>query len=291
MIDKDIVLEALGVICNAEITSVQQKQREVGICSGFLEAVKILLFNAPATQLPITQLISTVVDGDQTCSVSQSSLRRIGHVSSGLPGNIGIKGFPANKHVSKFEIEERNGRRFIINEEEFFDPRFHYDFTGMKDTDTFYRGDEEYRRPCGWQRFALKVLDKYDGNEWLGTAGYRTRSVSGEWPVSYHGTSYDSACEIIKGRFKPGPRDVYGRGVYSTPDIAEAFGYCKGFTSQKNGKTYKVILQNRINPRYREKHKDDKYWLVHINDGLSEEEEGKMVERAIRPYGLLLKEF
>ncbi|XP_026005617.1 uncharacterized protein LOC113010653 [Astatotilapia calliptera] len=218
-------------------------------------------------------------------------MRIDGHVSSGLPGNIGIKGFPANKHVSKFEIEERNGRRFIINEEEFFDPRFHYDFTGMKDTDTFYRGDEEYWRPYGWQRFAIKVLDKYDGNEWLGTAGYRTRSVSGEWPVSYHGTSYDSACDIIKGRFKPGHRDVYGRGVYSTPDIEVALKYCKDFKSKKNGKTYKVILQNRINPRYREKHHNDKYWLVPINDRVSKEEEEKMVARAIRPYGLLLKEF
>lgn len=66
MIDNDIVLEALGVICNAKITSVQQKQGEVGIGSGLLEAFKNLFFTAPATQLPVTQLISTVVDGDQT---------------------------------------------------------------------------------------------------------------------------------------------------------------------------------------------------------------------------------
>ncbi|XP_031610717.1 uncharacterized protein LOC116332017 [Oreochromis aureus] len=285
MIDNEIVLEALGVICNAEVTSLQQKQRsEVDIVPFLLGALKNL-FIAAETQLPITQLISTVVDGDQTCSVSQSSLSRILYgeqVSGERPGS-------QNEHVSEFEVDKK--RRFIIDEEEFFDPRFHYDFTEMKDTDNFYRGDEEYRRPYGWKRYALKVLDKYDGNEWLGTAGYRTWSVSGEWPVSYHGTSYDSACEIIKGRFKPGWINLYGRGVYSAPDITEALAYCKDFKSKKNGKTYKVILQNRINPSYREKWNNDKYWLVRIDRGSSEEEEGKMVERAIRPYGLLLKEF
>lgn len=53
---------------------------------------------------------------------------------------------------------------------------------------------------------------------------------------------------------------------------------------------YQVILQNRINPKYREKHNDDKYWLVRIPSGTSKEEEDELVDRAIRPYGLLLKE-
>ncbi|KAI3370586.1 hypothetical protein L3Q82_007155 [Scortum barcoo] len=46
----------------------------------------------------------------------------------------------------------------IIDEEEFFDPDYDYDFTDLKDTETFYRGGEVYERPCGWKHYALKVL-------------------------------------------------------------------------------------------------------------------------------------
>lgn len=37
---------------------------------------------------------------------------------------------------------------------------------------------------------ALKIKGNYpDGDTWLGTSGWRSYSVSGEWPVSDHGTS------------------------------------------------------------------------------------------------------
>ena len=69
------------------------------------------------------------------------------------------------------------------------DPAFDYDFTGKKDDGTvFYRGGTCYYRPYGWKRYALKVLDRYDDNKWLGRSGHRTGSSDGEWPVSYHGT-------------------------------------------------------------------------------------------------------
>lgn len=80
---------------------------------------------------------------------------------------------------------------------------------------------------------------------------------------------------------------MYGRGIYSTPQLSVAESYAKEFTS-KNRK-YKVIVQNRINPQYRQKHNDDSYWLVSIPDGTSGPEEQLMVERSIRPYGLLVK--
>lgn len=48
-------------------------------------------------------------------------------------------------------------RSFIIDEGEFFDPTFDYDFSGLQDTETYYRGGEVYERPSGWYRFALKV--------------------------------------------------------------------------------------------------------------------------------------
>lgn len=83
---------------------------------------------------------------------------------------------------------------------------------------------------------------------------------------------------------------MYGRGIYSTPDMSEAIHYAKTFTSSTNGKKYKVILQNRINPEYRKKYYNDRYWLIPIPQGTSDAEEQEMVDRAIRPYGLLLKE-
>lgn len=58
----------------------------------------------------------------------------------------------------------------------------------------------------------------------------------------------------------------------------------------KNGKKYRVILQNRINPQYRQKYNNDKYWLIPIPHGTSEKDEEKIVHKAIRPYGLLLQE-
>lgn len=42
-------------------------------------------------------------------------------------------------------------------------------------------------------------------------------------------------------------RFVYGRGIYSTPDINVAKGFAKSFTL--NAQEYLVILQNRVNPK------------------------------------------
>lgn len=67
------------------------------------------------------------------------------------------------------------------------------------------RGDEPYRRPYGWMRFALKVLNKYpDGNAWLGPDGWRSHSMPGEWPVSYHGTGLQEAKGIIQSYYQTG---------------------------------------------------------------------------------------
>ncbi|XP_019737345.1 metabotropic glutamate receptor 8-like isoform X2 [Hippocampus comes] len=88
----------------------------------------------------------------------------------------------------------------VIDEDEFFDSQYDFDFSNLKDTRTYYRGGEVYRRPCGWLRFALKVWDKYpDGNVWLGERGHGTTTCSkpGEWPVSYHGTTKNGARAII----------------------------------------------------------------------------------------------
>ena len=59
--------------------------------------------------------------------------------------------------VNQVDIVAVKDKNHIIDENEFFDPRFDYDFTNLRDTETFRRGGEVYERPCGWQRFALRV--------------------------------------------------------------------------------------------------------------------------------------
>ncbi|KAA0713390.1 hypothetical protein E1301_Tti009190 [Triplophysa tibetana] len=179
----------------------------------------------------------------------------------------------------------------FVDLDELFDPDYDYDFTHCKDRSECWRGDEVYKRPCGWYRIAVKVLDKYrDGNEWLGTDGWRSYSVAGEWPVSYHGTSIEGAKGILSSHYKAGPRDLYGRGIYSTYDIDEASDYCKEFKSKTNGKTYRVLMQNRINPQMRKVCDRKDYWLIEIHRGSSPEKEREIVKKSIRPYGILIKE-
>ena len=48
------------------------------------------------------------------------------------------------------------------------------------------RGGLEYKRPCGWKRYALKVIDKYENNNWIGKEDKSNNDS--EWAISYHGT-------------------------------------------------------------------------------------------------------
>ncbi|XP_073693792.1 uncharacterized protein [Garra rufa] len=180
-------------------------------------------------------------------------------------------------------------KEVFVNMTELLDPRYDYDFRNVTNNSLCQRGGEPYKRPCGWYRIALKVLNKYpDGNVWLGTDGMREHSVAGEWPVSYHGTSCTGAEGIASSSYKPGGGQIYGRGIYSTYDIEEACSYSKQFT--KNGKTYNVILQNRVNPKMRKQCEKKEYWLIEIPEGTTSDKEKEIVEKSIRPYGILLKE-
>ena len=201
--------------------------------------------------------------------------------------------------VDEFHPYNLTGRRraqmkeCFIDLKEFFDPKYDCDFTDLSDSSECMRGDELYERPKGWYRMALKVKGKYpDGDTWLGTKGWRSHSAPGEWPVSYHGTSLDGAKGIIRSHYKAGDGSAYGRGIYSTPDIhvAEREDYAKTFTSKTTGKSYKVILQNRINPQMREICQRSDYWLIPVHKGTSAEDERQIVESSVRPYGILIKE-
>lgn len=187
-----------------------------------------------------------------------------------------------------------------INPQDFFHPKYNYDFTNIKDGKTsFFRGNEQYLRPCGWDRAALLVLQKYDGgDDWLGTG-------KDAWPVSYHGNKMDGSLGVIlthKGSVADEPQfldaaaaslvtgNTRGRGVYSTQDIKVAEDFCKTFKSKTDGKTYKVLLQNRINPKERKKCEREGFWLVYIPEGSTDVQTRAIVQSSLRPYGLLLKQ-
>ncbi|KAM9340703.1 uncharacterized protein ABDE67_016447 [Symphorus nematophorus] len=186
-----------------------------------------------------------------------------------------------------------------INPQDFFHPQYDYDFTNIKDGNTkFMRGNEQYVRPCGWNRAALRVAQKYDGGDgWLGTG-------KDAWPVSYNGHNMDGSLGIILthgGSPSDDPKfldaaaaslvtgETRGRGVYSTPDIKMAEKYCKKFKSKVDGKMYKVVLQNRINPEKRKKCQREDIWLVYVPQGYSDVQMRALVQESIRPYGLLLQ--
>ena len=52
------------------------------------------------------------------------------------------------------------------------DPKFDYDFTKRADDGKkYYRGGYEYHRPYGWKRYAIKVMGRFENDNWLGEQG------------------------------------------------------------------------------------------------------------------------
>ena len=165
----------------------------------------------------------------------------------------------------------------IFVDDGFLDPSYNHDFTGERDDYKVYiRGGEAYYRPYGWYRFAMKVFNKYGDNTWLGGIGTRTASTAGEWPVSYHGTTKEGAEAIASEGYdvNRGRRQRYGKGIYSTLHLSIAECYAIEFSN--NGKRYKIVFQNRVNPANLRKVNEDQYWITDDSD--------------IRPYGILVKE-
>jgi hypothetical protein len=140
----------------------------------------------------------------------------------------------------------------VLGKSSLLDTPYHYDFINISDNGIkFSRGGKEYIRPCGWNRFALKVKGKYPDDIWLQGKTPRAdiySSAEDEWPVSYYGTSLNNGLSIAEEGYKldKGAR-FYGKGIYSTPDIEVASLYANG--EPFNGKTYKVVVQNRVNPK------------------------------------------
>ena len=148
------------------------------------------------------------------------------------------------------------------------DPRFDYDFTKMIDDGTQYmRGGKIYQRPYGWKRISLKVIGKYEDDDWLGPQGIRKGSSNKEWPVSYHGTEENAGKSIADEGYKLSKckRFNFGKGIYSSPSIAVAERYATEFYYGKD--KFKVVMQNRVKDENlniipaNQYHDSDEYWV------------------------------
>jgi hypothetical protein len=160
------------------------------------------------------------------------------------------------------------------------------------------RGGQPYHAPAGYIRYGLNVAGKFDnGNDlWLGM-----KNGPGEWCVSYHGTKPDKVKPIIETPLKAGAGDVYGCGIYCSPNPAEAAQYTDYITSTTSQGTVKLryMFMCRVNPRsihhctqtpclearnanytlhFTQRHD---YWFVNCEN---------QSYQNIRPYGLLVRE-
>ena len=196
-----------------------------------------------------------------------------------------------NKILSDYNIQNESTLHLVLRlrggafieyhlPDNLLDPKYDYDFTNINDNGKiFMRGGLEYKRPCGWKRYALKVDDKYENNVWLGETGKSNNDS--EWAVSYHGTKIYCAEPICLNGLKPGINNKYGIGVYCTPNISTAEKYAEIFISPTTGKKYKIVFQNRVKPssiiKCKEKGGPGDYWYV--PDG-----------KDIRPYSICIKE-
>ena len=204
-------------------------------------------------------------------------------------------GIPPSATIFLLVRTRGGGPDFQLDPDE-LDPGYNYDFTNVSDDGkTYMRGGKPYKRPYGWKRFAVKVLDVYESNTWLGPNGMRTEEAQGEWPVSYHGTSLKAAKGIMDIGYKMGSRqrfeDVYGKAVYSSPSLDfVARDYATTFSHK--GSDWKVVLQNRVNPA--PGHLciiDPATYDVEVEYWLSPKQDIDKKVYDLRPYGLLFKKF
>ena len=186
-------------------------------------------------------------------------------------------GIDDSSEITVVRLRAINASDVLVLDGNSWDRPYDYDFTNIDDQEKRYsRGGVEYRRPCGWKRFAIKVAGKYENEVWLGS-----NDSPNEWPVSYHGTGHDAAKTIAQTGYDltKHTRHAHGRGIYSTPDIEVAKRYAKSFTL--SGQQYLVILQNRVNLKNVTKLSRDEtgvgeYW---ISPDATD----------IRPYGLCIR--
>jgi hypothetical protein len=181
-----------------------------------------------------------------------------------------------------------------------FDPRWNRDFSIESNcSQNEKRGGYDYFPPKGYMRYGLNVSGKFDDGDdtWLGMS-----NLPGEWAVAYHGTPSVNVPKIITSPLRVGLNNVYGLGIYCSPNINVSDFYAGNAEFEletKDGKKkFKYVFMCRVNvsnphecktvpcpeaenPSYTIHFTTCKdYWFVNLNNSNYE---------YIRCYGILVK--
>jgi hypothetical protein len=175
-----------------------------------------------------------------------------------------------------------------------FDTRNYLDYKGNfilpNKSLNLFRGSEKYYPPYGWFGIGLKVLGKYENDDWL-----NKKDRSSSWAIAYHGVGRISTLDEINNMIKdivceglkPGPSQIkchfndkrhigkkIGTGVYLTPSInlAEEYSGIIPF----NNKKYNIVIMAKVMINKIKEPEDINYWILN--------------KEYIRPYRILLKE-
>ncbi len=72
-------------------------------------------------------------------------------------------GIGDSSEISVVCLRAMNADDLLVLDRSSWDQRYDYDFTNIDDKGKrFTLGGVEYRRPCGWKRFTIKVVGKYE---------------------------------------------------------------------------------------------------------------------------------
>ncbi|CAB4373561.1 unnamed protein product [Rhizophagus irregularis] len=236
----------------------------------------------PIKNVPIIAKISVIKFHIESKTRIPSNQQRLIYSGILLKDNLTLLDYNILNNNAMINLIGQNNEVINFIDSDFLDPMYDCDFTNIVDDIKFMRGSYEYRRPCGWKRIAVKVLNKYGDNAWLGKAAkkgsWRYESDPNEWPVSYHGTDKFNARSIAETGFDitKGKRFKFGYGIYSTPDINVAALFANKFIH--NNEVYCLVFQNRVNPQTLNKINTSigEYWISPQSDD-------------IRPYGICIK--
>ncbi|PKK65721.1 hypothetical protein RhiirC2_808481 [Rhizophagus irregularis] len=238
----------------------------------------------PIKNVPIIAKISVIKFHIESKTRIPSNQQRLIYSGILLKDNLTLLDYNILNNNAMINLIGQNNEVINFIDSDFLDPMYDCDFTNIVDDIKFMRGSYEYRRPCGWKRIAVKVLNKYGDNAWLGKAAkkgsWRYESDPNEWPVSYHGTDKFNARSIAETGFDitKGKRFKFGYGIYSTPDINVAALFANKFIHNNEVYFYCLVFQNRVNPQTLNKINTSigEYWISPQSDD-------------IRPYGICIK--